>query len=247
GLLGTIVGRLVVYLRENHREALGLDDFLALGLIALSYGVALMAHTYGFLAVFAAGLALRRIEMLSSGDKPPEEVMAVTRAVENEEKEEIATDPEKASAYMAEAVLGFNEQLERIGEVGVVVLVGGLLTWDLLPLEAWWFVPLLFLVIRPISVEVGLIGSSVAPLQRRLMSWFGIRGIGSVYYLMYAIHNGVPEEASQQLLSLVLTGVAVSVVVHGLSVTPLMELYGRLTSRDRRNRQDAKDAKDHAK
>ncbi|HYP21557.1 MAG TPA: cation:proton antiporter, partial [Chloroflexia bacterium] len=221
GLLGTIVGRLVIYLRKNHKEALGLDDFLALGLIALSYGVALMAHTYGFLAVFAAGLALRRIEMLSSGDKPPEEVMAVTRAVENEEKEEIATDPEKASAYMAEAVLGFNEQLERIGEVGVVVLVGGLLTWDLLPLEAWWFVPLLFLVIRPISVEVGLIGSSVAPLQRRLMSWFGIRGIGSVYYLMYAIHNGVPGPAAQQLLSIVLTVVAVSVVVHGLSVTPL--------------------------
>jgi NhaP-type Na+/H+ or K+/H+ antiporter len=228
GLLGTIVGRLVVYLRKNHREALGLDDFLALGLIALSYGVALLAHTYGFLAVFAAGLALRRIEMLSSGDKPPEEVMAVTRAVE---QEEIATDPEKAPAYMAEAVLGFNEQLERIGEVGVVVLVGGLLTWELLPVEALWFVPLLFLVIRPISVEVGLIGSSVAPLQRRLMSWFGIRGIGSIYYLMYAIHNGVPEPASQQLLSLVLTVVAVSVVVHGLSVTPLMELYGKLMSR----------------
>ena len=228
GLLGTMVGRLVVYLRKNHREALGLDDFLALGLIALSYGVALMAHTYGFLAVFAAGVALRRIEMLSSGDRPPEEVMAVTRAVE---QEEIATDPEKAPAYMAEAVLGFNEQLERIGEVGVVVLVGGLLTWDLLPVEAVWFVPLLFLVIRPISVEVGLVGSSVAPLQRRLISWFGIRGIGSIYYLMYAIHNGVPAPASQQLLSLVLTVVTVSVVVHGLSVTPLMELYGRLMSR----------------
>jgi NhaP-type Na+/H+ or K+/H+ antiporter len=112
-----------------------------------------------------------------------------------------------------------------------VVLVGGLLTWDLLPGEALWFVPLLFLVIRPISVEVGLLGSSVAPIQRRLMSWFGIRGIGSIYYLMYAIHNGVPAPAAQQLLSLVLTVVAVSVVVHGLSVTPLMELYGKLMSR----------------
>ena len=60
--LGTAVGRLVLYLRRDHREALGLDDFLALGLIALSYGVALLAHAYGFLAVFAAGVALRRLE-----------------------------------------------------------------------------------------------------------------------------------------------------------------------------------------
>lgn len=228
GLLGTLVGRLVIYLRKNHQEGLGLDDFLALGLIALSYGVALLLNTYGFLAVFAAGLALRRIEMLSSGDKPPEEVMAMTQAVE---KEEVATDPEKAPAYMAEAVLGFNEQLERIGEVAVVVLVGGLLTWELLPTAALWFVPLLFLVIRPISVEVGLLGSSATRLQRRMMSWFGIRGIGSIYYLMYAIHHGVPEDAAQQLLALVLTVVAVSVVVHGLSVTPLMGLYGKLMSR----------------
>ena len=62
GLLGTAVSRLVLYLRREHREAVGLDDFLALGLIVLAYGAALLAHGYGFLAVFAAGLALRRIE-----------------------------------------------------------------------------------------------------------------------------------------------------------------------------------------
>ena len=65
-LIGTVCGsavaRLVIYLRRVHREAVGLDDFLALGLIALSYGLALLAHSYGFLAVFAAGLALRRVE-----------------------------------------------------------------------------------------------------------------------------------------------------------------------------------------
>ncbi|MCA1586806.1 MAG: cation:proton antiporter, partial [Acidobacteria bacterium] len=60
GALGTAVGQLVLYLRRTHREALGLDDFLALGLIALAYGAALACHAYGFLAVFAAGLALRR-------------------------------------------------------------------------------------------------------------------------------------------------------------------------------------------
>ena len=70
-LIGTLVGQLVIYLRRKHRVALGLDEFLSLGLIGLSYGLALAAHAYGFLAVFAAGLALRRIERRATGDNPP--------------------------------------------------------------------------------------------------------------------------------------------------------------------------------
>jgi hypothetical protein len=70
-LLGLLIGRLVIYLRREHKEAVGLDDFLALGLIALSYGVALLAHAYGFLAVFAAGLALRSTERIPPVAKHP--------------------------------------------------------------------------------------------------------------------------------------------------------------------------------
>ena len=66
GILGTLVGNFVLYLRRTHREAVGLDDFLALGLIALAYGAAVACHAYGFLSVFAAGLALRRIERVES-------------------------------------------------------------------------------------------------------------------------------------------------------------------------------------
>src|SRR6185295_18599699 len=64
--LGTLVGKLVLYLRRTHKEATGLDNFLALGLIGMSYGLASLAHGYGFLAVFAAGVALRRIEQRAS-------------------------------------------------------------------------------------------------------------------------------------------------------------------------------------
>ena len=64
--LGTLVGRFVLYLRRTHKEAVGLDNFLALGLIGLAYGLASLAHGYGFLAVFAAGVALRRIEQHAS-------------------------------------------------------------------------------------------------------------------------------------------------------------------------------------
>jgi Kef-type K+ transport system membrane component KefB len=101
--LGALVARLVLYLRRAHREAVGTDDFLALGLISLSYGLALLAHAYGFLAVFAAGLALRHLERRASGEEPPVDVKDAAVA-----SEELATDPEKAPAYMAEAVLGFN-------------------------------------------------------------------------------------------------------------------------------------------
>ena len=239
-VLGTLVGRLVIYLRQVHREALGLDDFLALGLIALAYGVALLVSGYGFLAVFAAGLALRRIERRASGGEAPPEDVAL--AGSSAEAEEAATDAEKAPAYMAQAALGFVEQLERIGVVAVVLLLGGMISWSFIPGVALWFIPLLLLVIRPVSVYLGLLGSRTTRMQRGLIAWFGIRGIGSVYYLTFAMQHGVPEDLSRSLAALVLATVAVSALAHGISVTPLMELYSR-RSRRRTGRAAATDGK----
>ena len=72
-ILGTLVSRFVLYLRREHQEAVGLDEFLTLGLIALSYGAAVQLQTYGFLAVLAAGIAMRRIEMTHSGSRSADE------------------------------------------------------------------------------------------------------------------------------------------------------------------------------
>ena len=234
-VLGTLVGHLVLFLRRKHKEAFGLDDFLALGLIGLSYGAALLLHSYGFLAVFAAGLALRRIERKAAPEEEDAPDLDVSEMSAAGRKEEIATDPEKAPAYMAQAVLGFNEQVERIFEIGVVLLVGGMLSWRFLPASALWFVPVLFLVIRPLAVLIGVTGLAGArrprlgPLDRRLMSWFGIRGIGSIYYLMYAIEHGLDPALSEPLTGLTLTSVAASILFHCISVTPLMKLYERRT------------------
>jgi sodium/hydrogen antiporter len=221
-LLGTFVGRIVLYLRREHKEAVGTDDFLALGLIALSYGGALLIHAYGFLAVFAAGAALRSIERRHTEGAPAREVR---RMLTEGEPGEVASHREKAPAYMAQAVLGFNEQLERIGEVAVVVLVGSMLSARYLNADALWFVPALLVVIRPVSVWLGLLGSSTTAVQRHLIGWFGIRGIGSIYYLAYAVNHGLAPELAHSLTALTLTVVAVSVAAHGMTVMPFMSLY----------------------
>lgn len=221
-LAGAAVGKLVVYLRQTHKEAVGLDDFLGLGLIALSYGAALLIYSYGFLAVFAAGLALRRIERNATGaDRPPPEVHAVGEGTDE------AVDPDAAPAYMAQAVLGFSEQLERILTVAVVVLLGGMLSQSYVSVRALWFVPLLLFVIRPLAAWIGLLGTRTDRAQRRMIAWFGVRGVGSVYYLTFAIEHGVPTEVAEQLTALMLAVIVTSIVLHGVTVTPLMQRYQR--------------------
>jgi sodium/hydrogen antiporter len=107
GALGTLIGRLVVYLRSRHQESVGLDEFLALGLIALAYGLASLSATNGFLAVLAAGLALQRVEERPGESSHPS--VLETGLQSKQAHEALATDSEFASAYMMQEVQGFNE------------------------------------------------------------------------------------------------------------------------------------------
>ena len=242
-VLGTGLGRLVLYLRHRHQEAIGYENFFALGLIGLAYGLAVLVHAYGFLAVFAAGLALRHAAQVGTeaaltsqgGVSTASASAAAERRVEDALRspqpdcvDQMATDPQHAPAYMARAVLNFNEQLDHIGEmVGVVAL--GLLLWAVTwPPAALWFVPLMLLAVRPLSVAVGLAGSRTSPVQRRLIAWFGIRGIGSLYYLCFSIGHGLPSQHVDTLVGLTLAVVVTSIIVHGVSVTPLMARYRRM-------------------
>jgi NhaP-type Na+/H+ or K+/H+ antiporter len=216
-LLGVVVGRAILYLRIRHREALGPDEFMVLGLIALAYGVALLCHTYGFLAVFAAGLALRR-----AAAEPAASVASPVQADNNDGEAPLAA---QAPGHMMESVERFNAQLERLAEVTVVLVVGALLSVVDFGTEVLWFVPVLLLVIRPLAVYAGLVGAKVERSQRRLIAWFGIRGIGSIYYLMYAITHDLHPVIAQRLLAITLAVVVASVLLHGVSVTPLMRRY----------------------
>lgn len=263
--LGALVGRAILVLRTRHREALGSDEFVALGLVALAYGVALWCNAYGFLAVFAAGLALRRLEPVdapapapalaaavgagqppaahskdgknskdskdskdgakSAGDLEAQPARASTPALSAASEAGQAPDPQQEPKQLMRAVAQFNVALEHVAEVAVVLVVGALLAWVQWDWRMAWFVPVLFLLVRPVAVLAGLAGSPVARSQRRLMAWFGIRGIGSIYYLAYAINHGLDADLARQLLSITLTVVVASIVVHGVSVTPLMQRY----------------------
>nr|WP_269748380.1 cation:proton antiporter [Noviherbaspirillum autotrophicum] len=222
-LLGRLVVSLALYLREHFRQALGMEEFLTLGLIALCYGVADLIHGIGFLSVFAAGVAMRHIEHHATGRARPAQVIG---AVPVGEEHKIATDPSKAPAYMAETVLGFNQQLEHIVEFVMVLLLGIMLSGSGFSWEGALVALLLLLVIRPLSSLLALAGApDVTRLQCGLMAWFGIRGIGSLYYLMFALQYALPPQMTQRLVPMVLTVVAISVLVHGISATPIMNLY----------------------
>lgn len=232
--LGQIIGHVTLWLRAKRDEEVGYEDLLALGLIALAYGIALLLHAYGFLAVFAAGLAVRHVEMRKTGEeKEPLEVLDKASSESDEMgMERLATHEDAAPAYMAHAVQGFSEQAERILEVAVVVLVGGMLTYADWSASAVLFVVLLLLVVRPLSVILTFGGRGSKPELRPYIAWFGIRGIGSLYYLFYAMVHGLQEDESRRLLGVTLAVVAVSAVVHGISVTPIMNHYA--TRRERR-------------
>jgi NhaP-type Na+/H+ or K+/H+ antiporter len=242
-LLGAWVSQLILHLRTRHRLAIGLNEFVALGLIALVYGIALLAHASGFLAVFAAGLALPRMRPLPPAASPQRLPVAMTpgAAAEIEIGEAStpanATHPAKASAHMAQAVLSFDEQLERFAEVAMVLAVGAMFSYATIPPSALWFVPLLLLVIRPLSILLAGTPAMSSGAQLPLIAWFGIRGIGSVYYLLFAANRGLPDAVAPTIVGLTLVTIVTSIVVHGISLPPLMSRYRRSrTARSGRHR-----------
>lgn len=215
-VVGTLLARGVRVLRARF-NVVHVDEFLLLGAIALSYGVALSVHALGFLAVFAAGFALRRADDLQASAPRP------------------AREGERASA-LAPSLLGVNEQLERIAEVAIVLLVGVMISTGYWSLAGLGVALILFLVIRPLAVFAGVAGTPGGRVQRRLLGWFGIRGIGSFYYAIYAVNLGsdqIMHAEAEQLLCCVFTVIAASIIAHGISATPLMDLYHRRWSRGR--------------
>ncbi|MGL6089889.1 MAG: cation:proton antiporter, partial [Pseudomonas paracarnis] len=86
---------------------------------------------------------------------------------------------------------------------------------------------LLFCVIRPASVFAMPWGRLLDHRQRSLVSWFGIRGIGSIYYLFYALNHGLVGTSSAVAVNLTLSVIALSILAHGLTTQPMLAWYER--------------------
>ncbi len=189
----------VIRSRVRAGDGLARDELLLVGSVALAYGVALATHTSAFVLAFA--LAITLLQPLRNDEATPSE------------------------RPIAERMQAFGLRIERLVEAFAVIAIGlglGLIapSWQLLG-----FTIAALLVVRPLSVFVVVRSNAVTPHQRKLMAWFGIRGIGSLYYAAFALEHGVGVGHAASMLSVVLSVLAASIVLHGVSVTPFMRRY----------------------
>jgi NhaP-type Na+/H+ or K+/H+ antiporter len=238
-LMGTLVGRLAIWLRTREPDNHAPNDLLLLALICTSYFAAERLGAWGFLAVFTAGLGLRRAEVSAVRASPHpkasegrtqtsgavQQVPAEHLVEANVEPQSLETPAVSAGVLVAES-LTFGQALERMVEFFLVVVVGAALAthWDA---RGALLAGLLMLVIRPFSVLLCLPGTPTTAVQRSLLGWFGIRGIGSLYYLSYALTHGFAGEQARTVTDWVVSVVAASILVHGITAAPLTRLYER--------------------
>jgi NhaP-type Na+/H+ or K+/H+ antiporter len=222
---GTALARLGWKLRGESGEHKLMDDFLGLGLIGVVYGVSVLAHAWGFLAVFFAAVALRQTEVKLAA--AAQDCANPPQTGEDEPGSSSASaDAEPAPTVSARSLI-FKEHLERLSELILILLIGGTLFLDSWSWRAVGLALFLFVFARPASVLAVLLGTRTSWPIRGMVGWFGVRGIGSLYYLMYAIQQGIAEELALELIQLTLIAVSLSILVHGTSVKPLMSLFWR--------------------
>ncbi|MFJ6153543.1 cation:proton antiporter [Micromonospora profundi] len=195
-LIGWLLGKLFFRAPSELRLARHAEGFLALAATFLAYGVVEVAGGYGFLAVFVAARAIRSAER----------------------------------THEFHAVLhDFAEQIERLLTLVLLLLLGGAIVTGLLAPLTWQAATvglLLVFLIRPVIGWLSLRGAPGRPAEHVVISLFGIRGVGSFYYLAYATTQADFPQA-ELLWATVGLVVLVSVVVHGIAATPVMQLLDR--------------------
>jgi NhaP-type Na+/H+ or K+/H+ antiporter len=131
-------------------------------------------------------------------------------------------------------------------EVGTILLLGSLLRIE--PIlefggEALLIAGLLIFVIRPLGAWISTtnLGFSQSPRSRFhpaircLFGWFGVRGVGSLYYLSYALGKSLEGELGAKIAWITSITVVTSIVIHGISATPLMKWYEQIIQKKNSN------------
>jgi NhaP-type Na+/H+ or K+/H+ antiporter len=201
--VGWVVGRLAAWLLFRLPSGTGLaetkEGFLVVGLTALSYGVTELVQGYGFLGVFVAALTLRAAE--------------------------------RGHAFHRH-LHSFAEEIERLTLAVLLLLLGASFTSQFLHLVTWPVLAaafLILLVIRPASGLISLLGGRDNLRDRFAVSFFGIRGMGSFYYLAFAVTAAGLEDVGVLWVTVTLV-VVLSILIHGASVTPVMRRVERVAA-----------------
>jgi NhaP-type Na+/H+ or K+/H+ antiporter len=239
--VGWGVGLIGTHLRHAVKDVAP-GDFLALGIIVLAYAGSELVHASGFLAAFAAGVGLRRVEVRVSRQHTDEEgasdghdfnAPAELNVRPNERSSADNVHPAQTVGWVLSDALSFGDTVERLIGAALIFLVGiaavPALTWAGVGVSAG-----LLLLIRPVSVWVSTVGLKLPWQRRLLLGWFGIRGLGSLNYLAYALTHGFGGKDAEAVSAIVLAVVATSVLLHGVSTTPLMAWRQRALERKHR-------------
>ncbi|MEI7292379.1 cation:proton antiporter [Paraburkholderia tropica] len=224
-VLATLCVRLVFHLRTRYGEAVGLDGFIAIGLMSVAYGTALLLHAYAFVAVFAAGVALRHEELRATGERRPAETL---ETIQLGERVEAAKDPQRAHVLLAESMTGFTLEIEHFAELSVLLIIGCVVSahWrEMLDWRAVSFALVLVFVVRPLAVLVSMIGARADSRQRCLMAWMGIRGVGAFYYAVWGLAEA--GDVLRPVLPAALDAIVISVLLHGSTAGYVLGRYYR--------------------
>lgn len=190
-VVGRIFGWLTFHVPGETKLARTGDGLIALSATFVSYGVTEILHVYGFLAVFVTALTVRHTH--------------------------------REHDFQAD-MHAITEQIERLAMMVLLILFGGALVSGLLAPVTWTDAAValvILLVVRPVTGWLGLLGHPVDRGERLTLAFFGIRGVGSIYYLAYGINHMEVADA-ERLWGIVGLVVLLSVLLHGLTVTPIM-------------------------
>jgi NhaP-type Na+/H+ or K+/H+ antiporter len=198
-LVGLCAGWLISKIIYSVSQTKDHHSTLSIGLLALSltlfpYGLAELLHSYGFIAVFIAACMHKQQE---------------------------------TSFEYLEILHDFSEEMERTMVVVLFTLIGIYISNDYFVDFQWYMFPasiVILAIIRPIAGIIGLIGSGLPRAKKYIISFYGIRGIGSVYYLLYAFYHADFDQ-SNEVLALVTTVIILSVFIHGLSARSVLKKW----------------------
>lgn len=189
-IVGVGMGRILAYLFFELPERLELPDvragFVALSMTLFVYGLTELVHGYGFISVFVTAVAFRNFEM--------------------------------SHAYHKE-LHDFTQQIERILLAIILILFGGSLVSGILEELTWGMVLggiVYVFLIRPVTGLMGLFGTPLTRREKGTVSFFGIKGVGSFFYLAFALDNA-SFQYEAEIWAFVAFVVLISILIHGLT------------------------------